>query len=119
MPPLLSAPPFRHGHDHEIFRLAIPTFFALIAEPLFLLTDSAVVGTLGTAALGGLGVAGQLLMTFAAVCIFLAYGTTAAVARKYGAGDIAGGVRNGTDGLWLAALLGIGAILAGWPLAPC
>lgn len=115
---MLSAPPFRHAHDREIFRLAVPTFFALIAEPLFLLTDSAVVGTLGTTALGGLGVAGQILTTFAAVCIFLAYGTTAAVARKYGAGDLAGGLRHGIDGLWLAALIGIAAILAGWPLAP-
>ncbi len=118
MPNLLSAPPLRHTHDREIFRLAIPSFFALVAEPLFLLTDSAVVGTLGTAPLGGLGVAGQVLTTFAAVCIFLAYTTTATVARKYGAGDLAGGMRHGIDGLWLAALIGIVAILVGWPLAP-
>ncbi|RNL83202.1 MATE family efflux transporter [Halostreptopolyspora alba] len=118
MPTPLSAAPFRHAHDREIFRLAVPTFFALVAEPLFLLTDSAVVGTLGTAALGGLGVAGQILTTLAAVCIFLAYGTTAAVARTYGAGDIAGGVRHGVDALWLAALIGGAAVLAGWPLAP-
>ncbi|MBE2998145.1 MATE family efflux transporter [Nocardiopsis sp. HNM0947] len=118
MPRLLSAAPFRHRHDREIFALAVPTFFALISEPLFLLTDSAIVGTLGTQALGGLGVAGQVLLTLAAVCIFLAYGTTAAVARKFGAGDIPGGMRDGIDGLWLAVLLGIAAIGIGWPLGP-
>ncbi|WP_017614213.1 MATE family efflux transporter [Nocardiopsis salina] len=118
MPRLLSAAPFRHRHDREIFALAVPTFFALISEPLFLLTDSAIVGTLGTQALGGLGVAGQVLLTLAAVCIFLAYGTTAAVARKFGADDIPGGMRDGVDGLWLAALLGIAAIGIGWPLGP-
>lgn len=118
MPRLLSAAPFRHRHDREIFALAIPTFFALISEPLFLLTDSAIVGTLGTQALGGLGVAGQVLLTLAAVCIFLAYGTTAAVARKFGAGDIPGGMRDGVDGLWLALLLGVAAIGIGWPLGP-
>ncbi|MBR8741405.1 MATE family efflux transporter [Nocardiopsis sp. MG754419] len=115
---LLSAAPFRHRHDREIFALAVPTFFALIAEPLFLLTDAAIVGRLGTQALGGLGVAGQVLLTLAAVCIFLAYGTTAAVARKFGAGDIPGGVRDGVDGLWLAVLLGVAAIGIGWPLGP-
>ncbi|GHD35463.1 MATE family efflux transporter [Nocardiopsis kunsanensis] len=118
MPRLLSAAPFRHRHDREIFALAVPTFFALISEPLFLLTDSAIVGSLGTQALGGLGVAGQVLLTLAAVCIFLAYGTTAAVARKLGAGDIPGGMRDGVDGLWLAALLGLAAIGVGWPLGP-
>ena len=118
MATLLSAAPFRHRHDREIFALAIPTFFALIAEPLFLLTDAAIVGSLGTQALGGLGVAGQVLLTLAAVCIFLAYGTTAAVSRKFGAGDIPGGMRDGVDGLWLAILLGVAAIGIGWPLGP-
>ncbi|MEE2047815.1 MATE family efflux transporter, partial [Nocardiopsis tropica] len=118
MPKLLSAAPFRHRHDREIFALAVPTFFALISEPLFLLTDAAVVGTLGTQALGGLGVAGQVLLTLVAVCVFLAYGTTAAVSRRFGAGDVAGGIRDGVDGLWLAVLLGVAAIAIGWPLGP-
>ncbi|GAA3761939.1 putative MATE family efflux protein [Spinactinospora alkalitolerans] len=118
MPKPLSAPPFRHAHDREIFRLAVPTFFALVSEPLFLLTDSAVVGRLGTEALGGLGVASQVLMTLANLCIFLAYGTTSAVARRFGAGDVGSGIRNGVDGLWLAVLIGIGVIAVGWPLSP-
>ncbi|WP_028647895.1 MATE family efflux transporter [Nocardiopsis sp. CNT312] len=118
MPKLLSAAPFRHRHDREIFALAVPTFFALVAEPLFLLTDTAIVGTLGVRELGALGVAGQVLLTLAAVCIFLAYGTTAAVARRFGAGDVSGGIRDGVDGLWLAVLLGVAAIAVGWPLGP-
>ncbi|WP_150237152.1 MATE family efflux transporter [Nocardiopsis quinghaiensis] len=118
MPRLLSAAPFRHRHDREIFALAIPTFFALISEPLFLLTDSAIVGTLGTQELGGLGVAGQVLLTLVAVCVFLAYGTTAAVSRRFGAGDVPGGVRDGVDGMWLASLLGAAAVAIGWPLGP-
>lgn len=61
-------------------------FGALVAEPLFLLSDTAIVGHLGTAQLGGLGVAGQALTTIVYVCVFLAYGTTAGVARQVGAG---------------------------------
>ena len=49
--------------DGEILRLALPAFGALVAEPLFLLADSAIVGRLGTVPLGGLGVASQVLTT--------------------------------------------------------
>lgn len=111
-------PVLRHRHDREILRLAVPALGALVAEPLFLLGDSAVVGRLGTAPLGGLGAAGSLLTTMVSLCVFLAYGTTAAVSRRMGAGDAAGAVRQGVDGLWLA--LGLGVLLAavGQPLVP-
>lgn len=108
----------RHPHDREILRLAVPAFGALVAEPLFLLTDSAIVGHLGTVPLGALGVAGQILTTLVSLCIFLAYGTTAAVARRIGAGDHKEALRQGVDGIWLATLIGTVLALAGWPLAP-
>ena len=108
----------RSPQDAEILRLAVPAFGALVAEPLFLLADSAIVGRLGTTALGGLGVASQALSTLVNVSIFLAYGTTAAVARQLGAGDRKAAIRQGIDGLWLAALLGVVGLAAGWPLAP-
>lgn len=43
----------RSPQDGEILRLAVPAFGALVAEPLFLLGDSAIVGRIGTTALGG------------------------------------------------------------------
>ncbi len=99
----------RHPHDREILRLAVPAFGALVAEPLFLLADSAIVGRLGTPQLAGLGVAGAILVTAVSLCVFLAYGTTASVARRSGAGDLRGALTQGIDGLWLA--LGVGATL--------
>lgn len=102
-----------HPHDREIARLAVPAFGALVAEPLFLLVDSAVVGHLGTPQLAGLGVAGALLATAVSLCVFLAYGTTAAVARRVGAGDLRTAVAQGVDGLWLAAGLGLFLAVAG------
>jgi putative MATE family efflux protein len=108
----------RSPHDTEILRLAIPAFGALVAEPLFLLADSAIVGRIGTTALGGLGVASQALTTLVNISIFLAYGTTAAVARQLGAGNQWAAIRQGIDGLWLAAMIGIVVLAAGWPLAP-
>ena len=93
--------------DREIVRLAVPAFLALVAEPLFLLADSAIVGHLGTAPLAGLGIAGVVLQTIVGICVFLAYGTTASVARRVGAGDLRGAVQQGVDGLWLAVLIGV------------
>src|SRR3954467_9637366 len=98
------ARPHRHGSrslDSEIVRLAVPAFLALVAEPLFLLADAAIVGHLGTAPLAGLGIAAAVLQTAIGVCIFLAYGTTASVARFLGAGDLRGALAHGVDGLWL------------------
>jgi putative MATE family efflux protein len=107
----------RSPHDAEILRLAVPAFGALVAEPLFLLADSAIVGRLGTVPLGGLGVASQALTTLVGVSIFLAYGTTAAVSRQLGAGRRDAAIRQGIDGLWLAAGIGLVVLAAGWPLA--
>jgi putative MATE family efflux protein len=90
----------------EILRLAVPAFLALVAEPLFLLADSAIVGHLGTEPLAGLGVASSVLLTAAGVFVFLAYGTTSVVARRLGAGDLRGALGAGVDGLWLSLVLG-------------
>ena len=111
-------PARRNPHDAEILRLAVPAFGALIAEPLFLFADSVIVGRLGTAPLGGLGVASQALTTLVGISIFLAYGTTAAVARQIGAGHREAAIRQGIDGLWLAGIIGAVVLAAGWPLAP-
>jgi putative MATE family efflux protein len=97
------------ARDREILRLAVPAFLALVAEPLFLLADAAIVGHLGTAPLAGLGVAAVVLQTAVGLCVFLAYGTTASVARRLGAGDLRGALSQGIDGLWLA--LGIGSVV--------
>ena len=93
--------------DREILRLAVPAFLALVAEPMFLLADAAIVGHLGTPQLAGLGIAGAIIQTAVGLCIFLAYGTTASVARRLGAGDVRGALAQGIDGIWLAVLIGV------------
>src|ERR1700761_3104175 len=110
--------PVLTGPDREILRLAGPAFGALVAEPLFLLADSAIVGRIGTVPLGGLGVASQALTTLVNISIFLAYGTTAAVARQLGAGRRQEAIRQGIDGLWMATGIGLAVIVLAWPLAP-
>nr|WP_197978779.1 MULTISPECIES: MATE family efflux transporter [unclassified Microbacterium] len=96
--------------NRAILRLAVPALGALIAEPLFLIVDAAMVGHLGVAPLAGLGIAGAVLHTVVGLMVFLAYSTTPAVARRFGAGEFGRAVSVGIDGMWLA--VGLGALLA-------
>lgn len=93
--------------DRDILRLAVPSLGALIAEPVFVLTDTAMVGHLGADPLAGLALASTVLQTAVGLLIFLAYATTPIVARRLGAGDRPGALAAGIDGLWLAVGLGV------------
>jgi putative MATE family efflux protein len=105
------------NQTREILVLAVPAFLALVAEPLFLLADTAIIGHLGTVQLAGLGVASAILLTAANLFVFLAYGTTSIVARQLGAGLRRSAITVGLDGVWLAAGLGVVVGTAVWGLA--
>jgi len=105
--------------DRDIRRLALPALGALVAEPLFLLTDTALVGHLGGVPLAGLGIASVVIQTVVGLLVFLAYATTPMVARRLGSGDLTAAVRAGIDGVWLALAVGallvaVGVPLSGW-----
>ena len=100
----------RSSYDREILRLAVPAFGALVAQPLYVLTDTAIVGHLGTDKLAGLALASAVLLTLSSVMIFLAYGTTGVVGRHLGAGDERGAAHHGVQAVWLA--LGVGVFFA-------
>ncbi|MEV0946325.1 MATE family efflux transporter [Rhodococcus sp. NPDC049939] len=94
---------------YTVFRLALPALGVLVAEPIYLLFDIAVVGRLGALALAGLAVGGLVLTLVSTQLTFLSYGTTARASRMHGAGDSRGAVREGVQATWLA--LGIGALV--------
>jgi putative MATE family efflux protein len=96
----------RSSYDADIGRLAIPALGTLVAEPLYVLVDTAIVGHLGTTELAGLALAATVLLTLHALLIFLAYGTTAAVSRLIGAGDVHRAAHRSVQALWLGLLLG-------------
>jgi len=107
-----------HPLDREILRLALPTLAALVAEPLFLLVDTALVGHLGSVSLAGLGIASVVLQTAVGLLVFLAYATTPTVARLLGSGDRRAAVRAGVDGAWLALGVGAALLVVGVAFAP-
>lgn len=102
----------------EILRLAIPAFGALVAQPLFTLIDAAIVATLGTTSLAALGAGAQVFTTATGLAIFLAYGTTAVVARRVGAGQTSAGITDGIEGIALGITLGLLATAGTWLAAP-
>jgi putative MATE family efflux protein len=110
-------PTSRRAVDRDIVRLALPALGALVVEPLFLMTDTALVGHLGATPLAAVGLASAVLQTVTGLLVFLAYSTTPAVARALGGGDRRGAVHAGIDGMWLALGLGVVLALVGWPLA--
>ena len=98
------------GLDRRILAISVPALGSLLVEPIYVLTDTAVVGRLGTAPLGGLALAATILNTLVWVFNFLSYGTTVRVAVRRGRGDPAGGAADALQALWLAA--GIGLVVA-------
>ncbi len=97
-------------HDRQILALALPALGALAAEPLYLLVDTAIVGHLGTPQLAALALAATVLSAVVGLCNFLAYATTAQVARLHGGGREAAAGEIAAQALWLA--LGVGAAAA-------
>jgi putative MATE family efflux protein len=106
------AVPLRSPHDREILRLALPALGALAAEPLYVLADTAIVGHLGRPQLAALGLAGAVLGAAFGIFNFLAYGTTAVVARAAGAGHEERAARLAAQALWLAVAIGVALVLA-------
>lgn len=96
--------------DRRIMMIAVPALGSLIVQPLYVLTDTIVVGRLGTVPLGGLALASTAISTLVWVFNFLVYGTTVRVSVRRGRGDRNGAASDALQGLWLA--LGIGLVIA-------
>ena len=96
----------------RILTIAVPTFGQLIAEPAFILIDTAIVGHIGDDALAGLSIGSTIILTTVGLCVFLAYGTTSQVARLIGAGQRKRGLETGIDGMWLALIIGMAVAAA-------
>jgi putative MATE family efflux protein len=91
--------------------LSASALVVLIAEPLYLMLDLAVVGRLGGVDLAALGVGVLVLSVVSTQLTFLSYGTTARSAQRFGAGDRAGAVGEGLQATWIA--LAVGAVIVG------
>lgn len=96
-----------HPVDRRILALALPALATLAIEPLYILTDTAIVGRLGTAPLGGLALAATVLNTLIWVMNFLSFGTTSRVAFLTGQGRHRDAAASAAQALWLGVVLGL------------
>src|SRR3954454_1684779 len=107
--------------DRRIIALAVPALATLIVEPLYTITDTAIVGHLGRAQLGGLALATTVLNLVGWTSAFLQMATTSQVAFRRGRGDAAGAATAATPASLPAAALGVAVAVvvavAGPPLA--
>jgi putative MATE family efflux protein len=96
-----------------LLALALPAVAALIADPLMGVVDTAVVGRIGAAELGGLGLGVAILTSLSWVFNFLVIGTTSTVARAVGRGERDTGARHVATAVRVALVAGvvIGALL--------
>jgi putative MATE family efflux protein len=93
--------------DRRIVALALPALGALVAEPLYNLTDSAIVGHLGKVPLGGLAVATTGLNVLSWVAAFVEMATISVVAFRRAAGDDPGASRAVGAAYLLSVVVGL------------
>ena len=106
----------RRALDRRIISLAVPALGTLAIEPIYVLVDTAIVGRLGTAQLGGLAIASTILLTVISLTAALEYGVTPDVAFAHGAGREHGARDIAASALRLAL---IGGVLLGTVVALC
>ncbi|MDA8295677.1 MAG: MATE family efflux transporter [Actinomycetota bacterium] len=97
--------------DRRILALALPALGALVIEPLYNLVDSAIVGHLGAAPLGGLAVATAALNVIGWAAGFLQMATVSAVAAKRSAERREEAARSAGAAYLAAGLLGLVALV--------
>ncbi|MGA8680032.1 MAG: MATE family efflux transporter, partial [Acidimicrobiales bacterium] len=96
--------------DRRIVTLALPALGALLVEPLYNLTDSAIVGHLGRAPLGALAIAGGAITVVWWTAAFIEMATVTLVAQRRGAGDSEAAMRD--VGAAYVLSIGLGALCA-------
>jgi putative MATE family efflux protein len=96
--------------DQRIIGLALPALGSLVAEPLYNLTDTAILGHLGRAPLGGLALAATVLNLLGWTAAFLEMATTSQVAYHRGRGDVEAASRAAVSAYVVA--IGLGIVIA-------
>ena len=101
--------------DRRIIALAVPALGSLVIVPLYTITDTAIVGHLGRAPLGGLALAMTVLNLVGWTSGFLQMATTSQVAFRRGRGDTEGVARAAVTAY--AVALGLGVAVGGFVAA--
>jgi MATE family multidrug resistance protein len=109
------------GHSTEsrtILNIAVPLTAAYIAEMAMIITDMVIVGRLGSNELAAVGLAGDLFW----IVLLIGMGVISIIgvfaAQSHGAGDRAGTIRAGEQGMVAATLTAVPVMACVWMLEP-
>ena len=89
----------------HLHRLAFPLMGGMIARSVFNIADTLYISRLGTSALAALGFTMPLVAAFMGIIFGLSVGTTSALSRTYGEGDVEKIRRLTTDSIVLTTLI--------------
>src|SRR5262249_39439367 len=97
----------------HIRRLALPLAWGMLAMTSFSVFDAFFISRLGTTYLAALGFTIPVVMFFMGIIFGLSVGTTSALARIYGTGDIEKFRRSATDALSLTVVTVVSSSILG------
>ncbi|MBT9130230.1 MAG: putative FMN/FAD exporter YeeO [candidate division WS2 bacterium] len=98
----------------EIFKVALPVVGEQFSLSIYMLVNTAIIGTLGPLYLSAVGLCHQILMTIGAILAFLVVGTTVLISHKVGARDYDGAREVINNSLILAVIAGTILSLSAW-----
>ena len=102
----------------RIAELSVPIVAGALATNLMSFIDTLMVGQLGNAALGGVGIGGQLFFLLLGILLGLAAGVQATVARRVGEGQLQSTGKVLNAGILIAATVGVVVMALGYLLMP-
>ncbi len=106
-----------HSETRTLIMLALPIVLAQIAHVLLGIIDTVMVGPLGPAAIGGIGVGNSILFVMLVVGLGVLLSMDTFVSAAFGAHDPKMAHTYLVQGLWLALLLSVPLTLAFWIVA--
>ncbi len=98
--------------------IAVPLAAAYLAEMAMNLTDTVIVGRLGSVELAAVGLTAGLYFGLLFICFGLVSIVGVMAAQAHGAGDKAGVTRAVRQGLWVALAVSLPSMAFGWHMAP-
>ncbi len=110
--------PTRRQESVALARITTPLAAAFIAEMAMSVTDTLIVGQLGSVQLGAVGLTATIVFTGLTICIHVLSIVGVMVAQNHAAGDNLAAAYSVRMGFWVATFASVPAMLLCWYLAP-
>lgn len=114
----VKAAPTPRAEAAALARITAPLAAAFIAEMAMSVTDTLIVGQLGTVQLGAVGLTANIVFLGLTICIHVLSIVGVLVAQNHAAGDNVAAAKAVRMGFWVSTLASLPAMALCWYLAP-